>query len=30
VIGKPIVPREQANHDVDEALEYYLKGPGRE
>jgi len=25
VIGKPIVPREQANHDVDEALEYYLK-----
>jgi len=25
VIGKPIVPREQANHDVDEALECYLK-----
>jgi toxin ParE1/3/4 len=25
VIGKPIVPRKQANHDVDEALEYYLK-----
>jgi len=25
VIGKPIVPREQANRDVDEALEDYLK-----
>ncbi len=25
MIGKPIVPREQANHDVDEALEYCLK-----
>ena len=24
-MGKPIVPREQANHDVDEALESYLK-----
>ncbi len=25
MIGKPIVPREQASRDVDEALEYYLK-----
>jgi toxin ParE1/3/4 len=25
VISKPIVPREQANRDVDEALECYLK-----
>ena len=25
MIGKPIVPREQANRDVDEALEHYLK-----
>ena len=25
MIGKPIVPLEQANHDVDEALEYCLK-----
>ncbi len=25
MIGKPIVPREQANRDIDEALEYYLK-----
>jgi toxin ParE1/3/4 len=28
VIGKPIVPREQANRDVDEALEYYLGEAG--
>jgi len=28
VIGKPILPREQANSDVDEALEYYLKEAG--
>lgn len=28
MIGKPILPREQANSDVDEALEYYLKEAG--
>jgi toxin ParE1/3/4 len=28
VIGKPIVPREQANRDVDQALEYYLNEAG--
>jgi toxin ParE1/3/4 len=28
VIGKPIVPREQANRDVDEALEYYFNEAG--
>jgi len=24
VIGKPVVPREQANRDVDKALAYYM------
>jgi toxin ParE1/3/4 len=28
VTAKPIVPREQANHDVDAAVDYYLKEAG--
>ncbi len=28
MIGKPILPREQAHSDVDEALEYYLEEAG--
>lgn len=28
MIGKPIVPREQANRDVDAAVDYYLKEAG--
>jgi len=28
VTGKPVVPREQANRDVDAAVDYYLKEAG--